>query len=91
MIKSINDLVRRYSDAVEHRAEMGHYTVAAIVMVFGFLVVIIGFFGILWGILALFGTKVYIALFVVGAVWYARRNLMRQFPQDEDENETGVS
>ena len=90
MGRFIESLYERILGEVIYRGELGQHWLAAIIAVGSFVgtIVIIG--ATLWGILALFGTKVYFALAIAGAVWYAKVKIAEQFPQDESENETGV-
>ena len=61
---------------------------AAIIAVGSFIGAILVLGAVLIGILELFGTKVYFALAIAGAVWYAKVKIAEQFPQDEDDDET---
>ena len=91
MGRFIESLYERIVEAIMYQAEMGHHWTAAVIAVGSFVGAIIAIGAILWGILALFGTKVYFALAIAGAVWYAKVKIAEQFPQDEDdETETGV-
>ena len=87
----MKDFADRILKAIEHRAEMGHYTIAAIMAVCA----LFGFIGVLsvmvWMTLEFFGTWVYATLVVIVAVALVRSQLKSAFPQEEDEDETGVS
>jgi len=87
----MNNFADRIIKAVEHRAEMGHYTIAAIMAVCA----LFGFIGVLsvmvWMIMEFFGTWTYVTLVVIAMVALTRSQLKSAFPQEEDEDETGVS
>ena len=87
----MNDFADRIIKAIEHRAEMGHYTIAAIIAVCA----LFGFIGVLAAIVVMtmkfFGTWAYVALVAIVAVLLVRSQLKSAFPQEEDEDETGVS
>ena len=92
MGRFIESLYERIVEAVMYQAEMGHHWTAAIIAVGSFIGAILVLGAVLIGILELFGTKVYFALAIAGAVWYAKVKIAEQFPQeeDDDETETGV-
>jgi len=88
----MNKLFTRITDAVEHRAEMGHYWIAAIIGIGALMAAIAVVVVIAFSILKFLGTWVYAGLALFGMVVMLRRSLQRQFPQAEDnDNETGVS